>query len=153
MDKKKYMCLFCGDCVGPAQAVLRMLEAIEHVDNVPQFIEDVKNRKRKLMGFGHRVYKNYDPRARIVKSIADEVFSILGKDPLIDVAIALEQVALNDPYFIKRKVFCATGSSFSEGSSLYAVCLMVFMPMVSVACRAVPRAMPSCTPTWTSILA
>ena len=90
---------------GANEAVLRMLEAIEHVDNVPQFIEDVKNRKRKLMGFGHRVYKNYDPRARIVKSIADEVFSILGKDPLIDVAIALEQVALNDPYFIKRKLY------------------------------------------------
>jgi len=90
---------------GACEAVLRMLDSIGSVDAIPQFIEDVKNRKKKLMGFGHRVYKNYDPRARIVRQMAEETFTILGREPMIDIAIALEKVALSDPYFIERKLY------------------------------------------------
>ncbi len=90
---------------GANEAVLRMLEKIGSKDNIPSFIEDVKARKVKLMGFGHRVYKNYDPRARLVAKIAQDVFSIVGKEPLIEVAKELEQIALSDPYFIKRKLY------------------------------------------------
>jgi len=90
---------------GACEAVLRMLDSIGSVDNIPQFIEDVKNRKKKLMGFGHRVYKNYDPRARIVRQMAEETFTILGREPMIDIAIALEKIALSDPYFIERKLY------------------------------------------------
>jgi len=89
---------------GANEAVLRMLESIGSVKNIPQFIQDVKDRKKLLMGFGHRVYKNYDPRAKIVKKIADEVFEITGKEPLIEIAMELERIALSDEYFIKRKV-------------------------------------------------
>merc|ERR1712216_794506 len=90
---------------GACEAVLRMLDSIGSVDAIPQFIDDVKNRKKKLMGFGHRVYKNYDPRARIVRQMAEETFTILGREPMIDIAIALEKVALSDPYFIERKLY------------------------------------------------
>ena len=89
---------------GANEAVLRMLEEIGTKDNIPQFIKDVKDRKKLLMGFGHRVYKNYDPRAKIVKRIAEEVFEITGKEPLIEIAMELEKIALSDEYFIKRKV-------------------------------------------------
>jgi len=90
---------------GANEAVLRMLEKIGDVKNIPQFIEDVKNRKGVLFGFGHRVYKNYDPRAKIVKNLAYEVFDIIGKESLIDIAIELEKIALNDEFFIKRKLY------------------------------------------------
>merc|ERR1712038_23920 len=90
---------------GANEAVLRMLQKIGSKENIPQFIEDVKARKVKLMGFGHRVYKNYDPRARIVRGIAKEVFDIVGREPLIEVAEALEKAALSDPFFIKRKLY------------------------------------------------
>lgn len=90
---------------GANEAVLRMLEKIGSVENIPAFIEGVKTKKEKLMGFGHRVYKNYDPRAKIVRSIADDVFNILGKEPLIEVATALEKVALSDPYFKERNLY------------------------------------------------
>jgi len=90
---------------GACEAVLRMLDKIGHVDNVPKFIDGVKNRKEKLMGFGHRVYKNYDPRAKVVRQMAEETFTILGREPMIDIAIALEKVALSDPYFIERKLY------------------------------------------------
>lgn len=90
---------------GANEAVLRMLEEIGSVDKIPQFVKDVKNRKKVLMGFGHRVYKNYDPRAKIVKQIADEVFTIVGKEPLVDIAMELEKIALTDEYFIKRKLY------------------------------------------------
>jgi len=90
---------------GANEAVLRMLQQIGDVSNIPKFIEGVKSKKVRLMGFGHRVYKNYDPRARIIKQIAEEVFSILGREPLIEVAIELEKVALSDPYFIERKLY------------------------------------------------
>ena len=73
-----------------------MLEEIGHVDNIPQFIEEVKAKKRKLMGFGHRVYKSYDPRAKILKKVSEQVFEVMGKSPLIDVATELETIALND---------------------------------------------------------
>ncbi|KAJ7550719.1 hypothetical protein O6H91_07G114400 [Diphasiastrum complanatum] len=90
---------------GANEAVLKMLSEIGSVDNIPEFIEGVKNRKRKMSGFGHRVYKNYDPRAKVVRKLADEVFSIVGRDPLIEVAVALEKAALSDEYFVKRKLY------------------------------------------------
>ncbi|XP_047949955.1 citrate synthase, glyoxysomal-like [Salvia hispanica] len=90
---------------GANEAVLKMLSEIGSVDNIPEFIEGVKNRKRKMSGFGHRVYKNYDPRAKVIKKLAEEVFSIVGRDPLIEVAIALEKAALSDEYFVKRKLY------------------------------------------------
>ncbi|KAF3444946.1 hypothetical protein FNV43_RR14639 [Rhamnella rubrinervis] len=90
---------------GANEAVLKMLGEIGTVENVPEFIEAVKNRKRKMSGFGHRVYKNYDPRAKVIRKLADEVFSIVGRDPLIEVAVALEKAALSDDYFVKRKLY------------------------------------------------
>ncbi|KAJ4832366.1 hypothetical protein Tsubulata_035170 [Turnera subulata] len=90
---------------GANEAVLKMLNEIGTVDNIPDFIEGVKNRKRKMSGFGHRVYKNYDPRAKVIKKLAEEVFSIVGRDPLIEVAVALEKAALSDEYFVKRKLY------------------------------------------------
>ena len=90
---------------GANEAVLRMLRRIESVDNVPAFLERVKNRDEKLMGFGHRVYKNYDPRARIIKSHADEVFEATSYNPLVEIAIELEKHALEDEYFVSRKLF------------------------------------------------
>lgn len=90
---------------GANEAVLHMLEEIGTVDKIPQFIEDVKNRKKKLMGFGHRVYKNYDPRAKIIRRVAYEVFDVVGREPLIEVATALEQIALKDEYFVSRKLY------------------------------------------------
>lgn len=90
---------------GANEAVLRMLEEIGSVDKVPQFIEEVKLKKRKLMGFGHRVYKNYDPRAKLVKKAAEEVFQLVGREPLIDVAMKLEETALKDDYFVSKKLY------------------------------------------------
>ena len=90
---------------GANEQVLRMLAGIGHVDNVPAFIADVKAGKGKLMGFGHRVYKNYDPRAKIVKQTADAVFEVTGRNPLLDIALKLEEVALSDEYFISRKLY------------------------------------------------
>eukprot|EP00351_Strombidinopsis_sp_SopsisLIS2011_P005543 CAMPEP_0116872074 /NCGR_PEP_ID=MMETSP0463-20121206/2725_1 /TAXON_ID=181622 /ORGANISM="Strombidinopsis sp, Strain SopsisLIS2011" /LENGTH=167 /DNA_ID=CAMNT_0004511733 /DNA_START=4886 /DNA_END=5389 /DNA_ORIENTATION=- len=90
---------------GANEAVLKMLTEIGSVDKIPEFIADVKAKKRVLMGFGHRVYKNYDPRAKIVRSIADDVFSVLGREDLIDVAMELESIALSDEYFIDRKLY------------------------------------------------
>jgi len=87
---------------GANEAVLRMLEKITNVD---EFIQKVKDKKEKLMGFGHRVYKNYDPRAKIVRRIADEVFAVCGREPLIEIAMELEAKALNDEYFVKRKLY------------------------------------------------
>src|ERR1039457_5776453 len=90
---------------GANEEVLRMLAEIGTKDNIPGFIDQVKAGKRKLMGFGHRVYKNYDPRARIIKRVADEVFEVTGRNPKIDIALALESIALSDEYFIKRKLY------------------------------------------------
>lgn len=90
---------------GANEAVLRMLEEIGSVDKIPQFVADVKNRKKVLMGFGHRVYKNHDPRAKIVRRVAEDVFEIVGREPLVDIAMELEKIALTDEYFIKRKLY------------------------------------------------
>jgi citrate synthase len=87
------------------EAVLRMLEQVGTVANVPAFIDRVKKGDGRLMGFGHRVYKNYDPRCRIIKRIADEVFEVTGRNPLLDVALELERIALQDDYFISRKLY------------------------------------------------
>jgi len=90
---------------GANEEVLLMLKEIGAKENIPGFIEQVKNGKRKLMGFGHRVYKNYDPRARIIKRVAEEVFEVTGRNPKLDIALELEKIALSDEYFIKRKLY------------------------------------------------
>ncbi len=90
---------------GANEQVLRMIEEIGHVKNVPQFIEGVKGGKGKLMGFGHRVYKSYDPRATIVKELADEVFKVVGVDRDLEIALELERIALSDDYFKSRKLY------------------------------------------------
>ena len=90
---------------GANEAVLRMLKRIKTKDNVPAFIEGVKNGEEKLMGFGHRVYKNFDPRATIIKKAVDDVFEVTGVNPLLEVAQELEKIALNDEYFVSRKLY------------------------------------------------
>jgi citrate synthase len=90
---------------GANEQVVRMLEGIGSVRNIPDHIKRVKAGELRLMGFGHRVYKNYDPRARIIKHVAEEVFSVTGRNPLIDIAIELEKIALEDEYFISRKLY------------------------------------------------
>jgi citrate synthase len=90
---------------GANEAVLRMLRRIETVDNIPDFIKGVKEGDERLMGFGHRVYKNYDPRAKIIKTAAEDVFEVAGRNPLIDIATELERIALEDDYFVSRKLY------------------------------------------------
>ena len=90
---------------GANEAVLRMLDRIESTDNIPDFLEGVKNKNEKLMGFGHRVYKNYDPRAQIIKEHVDAVFEVTGKNPKLDIAVELEKRALDDEYFVDRKLY------------------------------------------------
>ena len=90
---------------GANEEVLKMLSRIDHTRNIPEFIQRVKNGEGKLMGFGHRVYKNYDPRARIIKRVADEVFEMTGRNRLLDIALELERIALEDEYFISRKLY------------------------------------------------
>ena len=90
---------------GANEAVIRMLTEIGSIENVPDFVKSVKDGGARLQGFGHRVYKNYDPRAKIIKETADEVFEITGKNPLLDIALKLEEVALSDDYFISRKLY------------------------------------------------
>jgi citrate synthase len=90
---------------GANEAVLRMLRQIGSRANVPKYIELCKKGEVRLMGFGHRVYKNYDPRAAIIKDMADQVFEVTGRNPLIDIALDVEQIALEDPYFRDRKLY------------------------------------------------
>ncbi len=90
---------------GANEAVLRMLRRIEATENIPDFIQGVKDGNEKLMGFGHRVYKNFDPRAKIIKQATEEVFEVTGKNPLLDIATELEKIALEDQYFIDRKLY------------------------------------------------
>jgi citrate synthase len=90
---------------GANEAVLRMLDRIGTVDNIPDFLEAVKNREEKLMGFGHRVYKNFDPRAGIIKKNVDEVFEVTGMNPKLEIAVELEKRALDDDYFTERKLY------------------------------------------------
>jgi len=90
---------------GANEEVLRMLDEIGSKDNVPGYIERVKSGRIKLMGFGHRIYKNYDPRAKIIKWAADQVFEITGRNPKLEIALELERIALQDDYFVKRKLY------------------------------------------------
>jgi len=90
---------------GANEEVVRMLHEIGSVAKVPEFIKRVKAGETKLMGFGHRVYKNYDPRARIIKRVAYEVFDLMGKNPLLEIALECERIALEDEYFVKRKLY------------------------------------------------
>jgi citrate synthase len=90
---------------GANEQVLRMLNSIGRVENIPAYIEKVKAGEFRLMGFGHRVYKNYDPRARIIKQTADEVFKVTGRNPLLDIALELERIALEDEYFVSRSLY------------------------------------------------
>jgi citrate synthase len=92
---------------GANEAVLRMLRSIGTLDKVPDFIKQVKSgeSETRLMGFGHRVYKSYDPRATVIKRVADEVFEVTGKNPLLKIALELERIALQDDYFVKRKLY------------------------------------------------
>ncbi|HYA67284.1 MAG TPA: citrate synthase [Acidimicrobiales bacterium] len=100
----------CAALYGPShgganEAVIRMLTEIGSMENVPAFVESVKQGHGRLQGFGHRVYKSYDPRATIIKATADEVFGITGKNPLLDIALKLEEIALKDQYFISRRLY------------------------------------------------
>ncbi len=90
---------------GANEAVLRMLKRIGSVDNIPSFMDAVRNKEERLMGFGHRVYKAYDPRAAIIKRTADEVFEVTGRNPLLDIALELERIALEEEYFIERNLY------------------------------------------------
>ena len=90
---------------GANEMVLRMLNEIGSIKNIPQYIKRVKAGEFRLMGFGHRVYKNFDPRAQIIKKAAYDVFEVTGKDPLLDIALELEKIALDDEYFVKRKLY------------------------------------------------
>ncbi len=119
---------------GANEAVLRMIDEIGKKENIPDYIKAVKEGRCKLMGFGHRVYKNYDPRARIIKKIAEEVFQVTGRNPKIDMAIELEQIALNDEYFIKRKLY--PNVDFYSGIIYEA---MGFKPEMFTVLFAIPR--------------
>ncbi len=90
---------------GANEAVLRMLHEIGSIQNIPAFIKRVKAGEGRLMGFGHRVYKSYDPRAKIIKRMADLVFDVTGKNPLLEMALELERIALEDEYFVSRKLY------------------------------------------------
>jgi len=90
---------------GANEEVIKMLTEIGSIENIPAFIESVKAGNGRLQGFGHRVYKNYDPRAKIIKRTADQVFEVTGKNPLLDIALALEEIALSDEYFISRRLY------------------------------------------------
>jgi len=90
---------------GANEAVVRMLKEINHERHVPAYVDRVKAGEFRLMGFGHRVYKNYDPRARIIKHVADDVFKITGPSPLLDIALELERIALEDDYFVSRRLY------------------------------------------------
>ncbi len=119
---------------GANQEVLQMLDLIGTKSNIPRFIQEVKEGRRKLMGFGHRVYKNYDPRARIVKRTADEVFSVTGSNPRLDIALELERIALEDDYFIKRRLY--PNVDFYSGIIFQA---MGFRPDMFTVLFAIPR--------------
>jgi citrate synthase len=119
---------------GANEEVLKMLDEIGSKENIPAYIDRVKAGQVKLMGFGHRVYKNYDPRARIIKWAADQVFEVTGKNQKIDVALELERIALNDEYFIKRKLY--PNVDFYSGIIYQA---MGFKPEMFTVLFAIPR--------------
>jgi len=119
---------------GANEAVLRMIDEIGTKDKIPTYIREVKEGKCKLMGFGHRVYKNYDPRARIIKEIAHQVFEVTGRNPRLDMAIELERIALEDEYFVKRKLY--PNVDFYSGIIYQA---MGFKPEMFTVLFAIPR--------------
>jgi len=119
---------------GANEEVLRMLDEIGSKDNVPAYIKKTKEGHGKLMGFGHRVYKNYDPRARILKQTAEEVFKVTGRNPKLDIALELERIALEDEYFISRKLY--PNVDFYSGIIYQA---MGFKPEMFTVLFAIPR--------------
>jgi len=119
---------------GANEEVLKMLDVIGSKDNIPAYIKRVKEGELKLMGFGHRVYKNYDPRARILKWAAEKVFEVTGRNPKLDIALELEKIALEDEYFIKRKLY--PNVDFYSGIIYQA---MGFRPEMFTVLFAIPR--------------
>jgi citrate synthase len=119
---------------GANEEVLKMLEEIGSIDHVPSYVEQIKAGHGKLMGFGHRIYKNYDPRAQIIKKTAEEVFSVTGKNPKLEIALELERIALQDDYFIKRKLY--PNVDFYSGIIYQA---MGFSPDMFTVLFAIPR--------------
>lgn len=119
---------------GANEAVLKMLDEIGSKENVPAYIDRVKKGELKLMGFGHRIYKNYDPRARIIKWTADQVFQITGRNKRLDIALELERIALEDDYFVKRKLY--PNVDFYSGIIYQA---MGFQPEMFTVLFAIPR--------------
>ncbi|MGB7555592.1 MAG: citrate synthase [Candidatus Korobacteraceae bacterium] len=120
---------------GANEEVLRMLDEIGTVKNIPAYIKRVKEGELKLMGFGHRVYKNYDPRARIIKAVADEVFQVTGRNTRLDIALELERIALADDYFVTRRLY--PNVDFYSGIIYQA---MGFRPEMFTVLFAIPRA-------------
>ena len=120
---------------GANEEVLLMLDQIGSVKNIPAYIKRVKEGEIKLMGFGHRVYKNYDPRARIIKAVADEVFEVTGRNQRLDIALELERIALQDDYFVTRKLY--PNVDFYSGIIYQA---MGFLPDMFTVLFAIPRA-------------
>lgn len=119
---------------GANEAVLKMLDDIGSKENVPAYVEKVKAGHLKLMGFGHRIYKHYDPRARIIKWAAENVFQVTGRNPKLDIALELERIALEDEYFIKRKLY--PNVDFYSGIIYQA---MGFPPAMFTVLFAIPR--------------
>jgi citrate synthase len=119
---------------GANEQVLRMLEEIGSLSRIPEYIEAVKAGKYKLMGFGHRVYKNYDPRARVIKWTAEQVFQVTGRNPKLEIALELEKIALEDEYFVKRKLY--PNVDFYSGIIYQA---MGFKPDMFTVLFAIPR--------------
>jgi citrate synthase len=119
---------------GANEEVLKMLDEIGSKDHVPAYIDGIKAGKGKLMGFGHRVYKNYDPRARIIKKAAEQVFEVTGKNPKLEIALELERIALQDDYFVKRKLY--PNVDFYSGIIYQA---MGFRPEMFTVLFAIPR--------------
>ncbi len=132
---------------GANEQVLKMLDEIGSVENIPAYIEGVKNRKRLLMGFGHRIYKNYDPRARIIKQTADAVFQVTGRNPKLDIALELERIALSDEYFISRKLY--PNVDFYSGIIYQA---LGFKPEIFTVLFAIPRMTGWCAQ-WDELMA
>jgi citrate synthase len=119
---------------GANEEVLRMLDEIGSKDNVPAYIKKIKEGKGKLMGFGHRVYKNYDPRAKIIKWAADNVFEVTGRNAKLEIALELERIALEDDYFVQRKLY--PNVDFYSGIMYQA---MGFKPEMFTVLFAIPR--------------
>jgi citrate synthase len=119
---------------GANEEVLRMLDEIGSKDNVPAYIKKIKEGKGRLMGFGHRVYKNYDPRAKIIKRAADSVFEVTGRNTKLDIALELERIALEDDYFVQRKLY--PNVDFYSGIMYQA---MGFKPEMFTVLFAIPR--------------